>query len=260
MMRPFPPASGAGGLRGLWQVKERLSSGEWMPPWLRHQHLARYAWAADYCRGARVADAACGIGYGSRLLMRQGARAVDGYDVSADAIAQARAGGEDPGVAFAIADATHLPVADGEYDVLVSFETIEHIEDDERYLAEASRVLQPGGLFLCSTPNRDVIDAGKTIEQRPFNPFHVREYNEAELESRLVRHFSSVELLGQTRFESGYVQTLGRVGRRFPWTAVRLHQARKVLTVPWDRRDRHFPRPLPMDGEPEVLMALCRKA
>jgi SAM-dependent methyltransferase len=240
-------------------VKERLSIGDWMPPWLRHQHLCRYSWAGEYCRGMRVADAACGIGYGSRLLMRAGARSVDGYDISPEAIAQALQGGEAAGLRFAVADATQLPVSDGEYDVLVSFETIEHIEDDEGYLAEASRVVRSGGLFLCSTPNRDVIDAGKTIEQHPFNRFHVREYSEAELKSRLSRHFVSVALYGQTRYETRYVGALGRVGRHFPWTAVRVHQARKLLSTPWQNQKKHLPRPLPMGGPPEVLMALCRK-
>ncbi|HKQ72064.1 MAG TPA: class I SAM-dependent methyltransferase [Polyangiaceae bacterium] len=249
-----------------------MSAGDWMPPWLYYQHLTRYAWAAEHCRGARVADAACGVGYGSRILMRAGARSVDGYDVSLEAIEQARdrmarrgpfgparVGSEEAGLRFAVADATCLPVPDGEYDVLVSFETIEHIEDDERYLAEASRVVKAGGLFLCSTPNREIIDAGKSIDQRPFNPFHVREYDEAELHARLARHFPSVTLYGQTRFGSRYVRALGYLGRRFPWTAVRVHQARKLLTVPWENQERHVPQRLPMAGEPEVLMALCRK-
>ena len=60
------------------RIVERLSSNDWVPPWIRHQHLARYHWASGFVKGCLVLDAACGSGYGTSMLSRSGARHVDG--------------------------------------------------------------------------------------------------------------------------------------------------------------------------------------
>ncbi len=83
------------------------------------------------------------------------------------------------------ADAARLPARDGAFDLYVSFETLEHVDDDRSLLREAKRVLAPGGVFLCSTPNRDFLSPGLTLEDRPRNPYHVREYSIAEFEALL---------------------------------------------------------------------------
>jgi len=239
-------------------AKERLSKESWVPPWLHHQHVARYEWAAGYCGGRRVLDAACGIGYGSALLRDRGAREVDAFDLSGNAIAEAQRSYPREGVRFSIGDAARLPVPDRHYDVFVSLETIEHIRDDRGYLEEARRVLAPGGTFLCSTPNRALLNPGRALHDPPFNPFHVREYTLDELESLLCCYFPELELFGQSPFGLRYSQVLGVIGARAPMTAVRLHQLRKVAGIPWERRERHLPRRLPLEGPAEVLIAVCR--
>jgi SAM-dependent methyltransferase len=204
-----------------------------------------------------VLDAACGTGYGTALLAEAGAARVDGFDRCLDAVAFAARTYARPEANFAVARVDRLPVPDRSYDIYVSFETIEHV-DDETLLAEAARVLCTGGLFLVSTPNRDLLDAGTSIEQKPFNRFHIREYTRAELESRLRRHFSSVEWYGQTPFSSAYVTRLGHVGRSWPALAVRIHQANKVLHWPWETPARHIPaRYAGINIVPEVLIAVC---
>jgi SAM-dependent methyltransferase len=239
---------------------ERLSEGAWMPPWCRHEHAARYEWAAGLAGGRTVVDAACGTGYGSRALLAGGAARVDGFDRSPEAIAEARRLHASPKAHFAVADVARLPAPDHSCDLFLSFETIEHIEDGAALICEAARVLRPGGTFVCSTPNRVVSAPGTPITGKPYNPFHVREYTREELGALLGRFFPSVTFLGQSFHGAGYVRLLNRLGKSWPMLAVRAHQVRKVLGVPWDKRQRHWPTPLPAPGEPEVLVAVCRSA
>jgi SAM-dependent methyltransferase len=237
---------------------ERLTEQTWIAPWLRHEHAARYEWAAGLAAGRRVADAACGTGYGARPLLAGGALQVDGFDVSAAAVAEARRLHAGPGIRFEVADVTRLPTADCTYDLFLCFETIEHVQDDLALLREVKRVLKPDGTFVCSTPNRAVTNPGIRITGRPYNPFHVREYTRPELESLLRQVFPSVTLLGQSFHGGGYVRALNRIGGLWRMLAVRLHQSRKVLGVPWEKPERHWPTLFPKKGEPEVLVAVCR--
>lgn len=240
-------------------VKERLSIGDWVPPWLQYQHEARYEWASRYVRGAAVLDAACGIGYGSRQLLNGGAARVAGLDIAFEALQQARTA-SDGMRAFACGSATTLPFPTATFDLFVSLETIEHIEDDAAYVSEAARVLKPGATLICSTPNREVLNPGRSLQDRPFNPFHVREYSMNELRSVLGRHFKHIEFFGQTGYSQGYVHALQSIGRRIPLLAVRLHQLRKLIGAPMEKRSRHQPVPLPIDGRaPEVLIAVCTR-
>lgn len=236
---------------------EHLSLNRWASPWLRNQHLARYRWASSFARAGRVIDAACGSGYGARILIENGAHLVDGIDKSIEAIEEARQGA-DGGLHFFVADATELPLPESAYDVYVSFETIEHVDDDRALVAEARRVLKSDGLFICSTPNRLVVSPGHDFSARPANPYHVREYVVSELESILRTHFCSVDLFCQTSFPFVYIGCLNRIGRSFPKLATRIHQMRKVLRVPWETADRYDPAQMSQVGVPEVLIAVCR--
>ena len=241
--------------------EERFFPNAFMPPWVRHQHLERYHWAAKFVAGKRVLDVACGTGYGTALLANAGATQVDGFDCCAEAVDYAKRTWALPNADFRIANADRLPVPDASYDVYVSFETIEHVEDDNALLREATRVLGPGGLLLVSTPNRDLLDPGISISDRPFNRFHIREYRRDEFSDRLARHFTSVTWYGQRPFSSRYVALLGCVGRHWPSLAVKFHQARKCFGWPWETPRRHLP--LPCSTEPaveEVLIAACSTA
>jgi SAM-dependent methyltransferase len=228
-----------------------------MPPWLRHQVGTRYEWASRQV-GGRVLDAACGNGYGSEVLLAAGARVV-AADIAIEALAEGRSLGRDR-IGLTCASLLALPFPAETFDVVVSLETIEHVDDDRAYVAEVRRVLRPAGVLICSTPNRRVLNPGRALTDRPFNPFHVREYAADELESLLCAAFSSVTLYGQSPYASGYVSVLNRIGSQWPMLAVRLHQLRKVIGIPTERRSRHVPRQLPFSsGEPEALIAVCEK-
>lgn len=235
-------------------VRERLVEGERVPPWLRYQHLARYEWAAGFCAGARVLDAACGNGYGSRILSRV-ARSVTSLDIAWESVLDAR---PSLGRRVLLGDSERLPFGDASFDVITSFETIEHVRDDRAYVREARRVLAAGGTFLCSTPNRGLVNPGNSMTDSPFNPFHVREYLPPELEQLLRESFSEVTMLGQTSFSHAYARGLRAVGAMWGMLAVRLHQARKLAGAWRERPSRHVPSP-PVPGEElEVIVAVCR--
>src|SRR3954447_22670072 len=91
-----------------------------------NEHLARYRFAAEFVAGKDVADIACGTGYGSLMLAQAGARSVHGMDVSPEAVEYCRQQNDASNLIFTTADAQYLSgVADGAFDFVVSFETIE---------------------------------------------------------------------------------------------------------------------------------------
>lgn len=238
-------------------MDERISLDRWCPPWVRHQHLARYRWACRFVEGQQVIDAACGTGYGAAMLAKEGrAATVEGFDLAPEAIAESQSRYASDVVRFAEGDVTRLPAADQSCDVFVSFETIEHLPNDEPYLAEAARVLRPAGRFICSTPNRRLFHPGAGLADKPLNPFHVREYEREEFAALIGRFFGKVEWYGQTRFGAFYTRRLADVGSISPWGAARLHQATKLATLSWVGPARHEPAPWLPDEKVEILIAV----
>ncbi len=159
---------------------------------IAYEHWHRYAWAAEVVVGKTVLDAACGEGYGSRLLAARAAQ-VQGLDLSEQAIAHARQRYRADNLAFESGDATELPFADDSFDAVVSFETLEHLEAQDRLLSEFRRVLRPDGFLLISSPDRKTY----SDETGYDNPYHVRELYRDELEALLGRHFPAFRLWGQ---------------------------------------------------------------
>ena len=238
---------------------ERLALHRFASPWLRNQHVARYRWTAGYAGGKRVLDLASGAGYGSGILRAGDARWVVSADLSPEAFREAALPASGAGALRGVlADASRLPFRDASFDLYASFETIEHVEDDRAVVREARRVLAPGGIFLCSTPEREVISPGRTLEDRPDNPFHVREYARSEFESLLRTGFDRFAWYGQTPASDGHKQRLGALAALSPNLARRLHQARNILRLPGEGEARHAPYPLAgASGWPEVLIAVC---
>jgi 2-polyprenyl-3-methyl-5-hydroxy-6-metoxy-1,4-benzoquinol methylase len=165
------------------------------PPGVVALHLKRYVFARPYCAGKDVLDAACGTGYGSSELARVASRVV-GVDVDERAVAYARSRYGGDNVEFETMDVAALRFGDASFDVVVSFETIEHVADGGAFLGEVVRVLRPPGTFVVSTPN-----AAHTTEE-PENPFHRVEYAREDFLQLLSRHFEAVELFGQRRLQT----------------------------------------------------------
>ncbi len=196
------------------------------------------------------------------MLRAGGARSVVSADRSADAFREAAIPGSGAGaIRGVLADAARLPFRDASFDLYVSFETIEHVRDDHGVVREARRVLAPGGMFLCSTPEREVTSPGRTIADRPDNPYHEREYSLREFDALLRSQFAAIEWYGQTPCSEGHQRSLTALARLSPAAARGLHGLRNIVRLPAEREARHAPYPLAeARGWPEVLLAVCGPA
>jgi len=156
-------------------------------------HAARYHDAVQYVAGCRVLDVACGTGYGLPVLKSR-ARLVVGVDLEFEAASKALAlSGTDDGEVI-VADGSELPFMDGSFEVVTSFETLEHLKNRKEFLSEVRRVLIASGLCIISTPNANYT---RPIDGKPRNPHHIYEYTPEELTAELNRYFADIDLFGQ---------------------------------------------------------------
>jgi SAM-dependent methyltransferase len=154
--------------------------------WYR-RHLVVYEWLAERVGGMRVADLACGEGYGADVLARTAAEVV-GIDANPEAHAHARARYRRPNLRF---ERALVEDFEGPCDAVVFLQTIEHVADPE---ALCERLARAAPVVYISTPNR--LTLAPAGAERSDNPWHLREYTADEYRELLEPHFASVELLG----------------------------------------------------------------
>jgi protein-L-isoaspartate O-methyltransferase len=173
-----------------------------------YEHLHRYALAARLCRGANVLDAACGEGYGSSLLA-QDAASVIGVDVDEQTVQHAgvRYSNQD-NLEFRTADCTQLPFNDDHFDVIISFETLEHLSAQEALISEFHRVLKPEGFLMLSSPDK----AEYSEKQGNQNEFHIKELYREELVGVISVKFPVCHLFGQKLMFHSAIWDLQGVG------------------------------------------------
>src|SRR5881296_2814059 len=173
-------------------------TGERYVPWMEgaeigYEHLHRYAFATQFVRNKRVLDLASGEGYGSNLLAKT-AKQVVGIDIDDQAVRHAANKYIKSNLEYKAGSILEIPIkSDGVFDVIVCFEALEHVEDHDKLLSEARRLLTPSGLFFVSTPNKTLY----TDEPHFNNPFHVHELYFAEFKTLLEKYFRQVKFLGQ---------------------------------------------------------------
>ena len=167
---------------------ERIVPGQVSEPLFR-AHEERYVFAGKFVKDKAVLDVACGAGIGTHYLLTAGARCCTGLDIDDPSICYARAMYK--GCEFSQCDATNLCVPDNSMDVVVSFETIEHLKDHLKFLSECNRVLKPGGVLICSTPNHTISRWARE------NIYHLHEFTVAEFTRALETIFVDVTLFGQ---------------------------------------------------------------
>ncbi|CAN5582956.1 hypothetical protein BH10ACI2_BH10ACI2_12940 [soil metagenome] len=172
-------------------IAERATLTPDSPMW--GEHRSRYHFAAPYAAGKSVLDIACGTGFGEQILVDAGVGRIFAADYSEDALLttkELRTRNTD----LLRTDGTSLPFEDGTFDVITSFETVEHIPDYVGFVRELRRVLKKDGVMIMSTPNAHYT---RPVNGVPINPFHVYEFTPEEFQDLLTRNFSGIELYGQ---------------------------------------------------------------
>lgn len=173
-----------------FQGANLVDAGRLSPYW--GEHAARYVFALPFVESKKVLDIACGTGYGIRLL-RSKAKFVTGVDIDPVAANEAKAEcGENASVL--LGNGLGLPFEDATFDVITSFETLEHLRERGSFLAELSRVLTAEGKLILSTPNANY---SQPVNGVPANPFHIHEYEPDELKAEMEAYFTIERFLGQ---------------------------------------------------------------
>jgi SAM-dependent methyltransferase len=201
---------------------ERLHEGSALFAVDLARHRVAYRLAAQRAAEASAAlilDLGCGSGYGVAELAD-----LAPFVVGVDRVPP------DPGprsapVRYLRADLHGLPLAPACFDLVVSFQVIEHLTDPTPYLEAIARLVRPQGLAILTTPNRLTSDGE--------NPFHVHEYEARELETLLAAHFGAVEMLG---VEAGPAVA--------PYFAARLRRIRRIVRLDPLGLRRRIPRGL----------------
>lgn len=195
------------------------NSGERMVPetsggYTFWEHVFRYGFACRYVKRKRVLDIACGEGYGAASLQMAGAHSVVGIDLSETACIHAR---RRYGLDARTGTADRIPLPDGSVDIVVSFETIEHVTHPTRFLDECYRVLGPQGTLVISTPNKGIY----TKRGGWQNPHHCSEMTQDELSSALSARFNETRLFTQRPDTAAFWSMRSLVCDSSPWNRIR---------------------------------------
>ena len=176
----------------IWKIKSEL------------EHRHRYNIAKKYVKDKIVLDAACGSGYGSQMLA-ESAHSVVGIDISEDAIQFCKHYHNSSNAKFQVMSATKMSFPDHTFDVVVSFETFEHLNkpDQASFLREIKRVLREDGILILSTPNVDVLRS--TVEWNHVNPYHLSEISIEDLQDQLKAVFKNINYHAQCITEASFI-------------------------------------------------------
>lgn len=158
------------------------------------EHIARYYFATPYIQG-RVLDLACGTGYGCHMVAKERKREITeviGVDIDPETLYYANREYNHQKVTYRQGSATdpQLPEQLGVFDTILSFETIEHVEDEQTFMDNLYRMLKPGGTLVLSSP------FGRGRGMPTSEPFHVHQLTPEEFEG-LFDRYSDVEIYYQ---------------------------------------------------------------
>lgn len=154
-------------------------------------HMIRYAFVAPFVAGKRVLDISCGTGYGTQFMAQQGAAEVVGVDVDESAVNFASKFHAHPHAKFIQSDAHYVQqLEDASFDVIVSFETLEHLPNPRKFLVELKRLLKPEGQLFLSCPNDYRISPW-------ISEFHLHKFRFSEFRDLALSVFSEAVFLGQ---------------------------------------------------------------
>ena len=205
---------------------------------IRLEHYHRYAAIKDLVKNKTVLDVACGEGYGSSFISRD-AKSVIGVDISKEAVTHASQKYQETNLEFLEGSAIDLAFPNHSFDVVVSFETIEHLAEQEQMLSELKRVLKPNGILIISSPNRPVYSE----ESGEHNEFHVKELDFTEFDDLLREKFSQIRYYGQRIVMGSVIQPL--------------KQNSEAFFKSWSDNAGHLMEGAPELVDPVYFLAIC---
>ncbi|MES1223188.1 MAG: methyltransferase domain-containing protein, partial [Bacteroidota bacterium] len=211
-----------------------VPSRELMNDEIAFEHLHRYYTALELVKGKVVLDIACGEGYGSAILSAN-ADKVFGIDIDANTINHAKKKYDKDNIEFLCGSADNIPLADNLIDVIISYETIEHLDEEaqKNFLADVKRVLKKDGILVISTPDK----ANYTDRFSYTNEFHVKEFEKEEFILLLKKYFTHIRL-----FLQGY-EIIDAITEETP------DSIGELAVVNWQRETKLFSR--------KYLIAIC---
>jgi ubiquinone/menaquinone biosynthesis C-methylase UbiE len=171
------------------------------------EHLHRYAMLDNIVKGKIVLDVASGEGYGTNLLSKN-ADLVIGVDIDVRSIQDATLKYKSSKLIFKQGDIGSLPFPDSYFDIVVCFETIEHVEDYLAALNEIKRVLKSEGILVISTPDKKWY----TDARNHYNQYHKKEFYEKEFQLLLNKFFKETILLHQYLDYGSVIQNNNQYG------------------------------------------------
>lgn len=158
-------------------------------------HISRYQYALESAEGKTILDVGCGAGYGTAMLANV-AQIAFGCDISYSAIQFAAQEYSKNNLHFSQMDCQQLGFPASKFDLVISFEMIEHILGQKQLLAEIKRVLKPDGTLIISTPEKTKYNELHYMAKP--NEYHVKELSDSEFHELLRSYFSHVQILWQT--------------------------------------------------------------
>jgi SAM-dependent methyltransferase len=178
-------------------------------------HYERYNFATELSRGKSVLDIACGVGYAGPMFIQAGATRYDGVDLNPELQAYAERTYGGTNIAYHTGDIRTVTLG-RQFDLIVCFETIEHLPGYREALANLYRMLKDDGTLLISSPNRPITSpAAKKISDKPANEFHTQEFTPSELQNELVlAGFRSQDIYGQRQRYVFSSQFLNRITKK----------------------------------------------
>ena len=232
---------------------------------IHKEHVSRYEFACDYVKDKKILDIACGVGYGSKMFLEHNAKSVIGCDLSNESLDYAKEHFSGKNIEFYKKDIRSLDFPDETFDCIVSFETLEHVKEQEIVLRELNRVLKKGGMLIISTPNKDV----RSSDEENTNAFHEKELSVNEFKDLISTNFPKFELYSQRLTQN--ISSLKKLMRKLILKGIK-YDSMKIHTKIFpqkfygmvyetiDNTDGHYvPIPYESTQKPLILIGICYK-
>lgn len=183
------------------------------------EHIFRYKFAKKFAKGKEILDIACGEGYGTAALTVAGPKSIIGIDISVEACQHAMCR---YGIKVIAGRAEEIPFKANSLDLIVSFETLEHIAHPADFIKESARVLRENGKIILSTPNKLVFNSPEVYgDKKKDNPFHIHEFDQLEFLDFVSRYFKNFRLYMQWPKTMAWWNLQSLSSYETPWLSLR---------------------------------------